>query len=180
MFRIQVAATHEKTTDFLAMLYHYLKSLVIKLLLTNRSKERAYDADKLRSEAFNVLLSMLEKYQLHHSGFKVPFTSQLMWLAKPKKKEIVEYEMWGFGEEAKILSLDLTEIDGEDYSTTENRSIHLEAIDKMQQASESNSDSDSAVAKVEEALGCIPTQLRDFLLAITGLNTYQGDESCQD
>lgn len=180
MFRIQVSATHEKITDFLAMLYHYLKSLVIKLLLTNRSKERAYDADKLRSEAFNVLLAMLEKYQLHHSGFKVPFTSQLMWLAKPKKKEIVEYEMWGFGEEAKILSLDLTELEGEDYSTTENRSIHLEAIDKMQQAAESNSDADSAVAKVEEALGCIPTQLRDFLLAITGLNTYQGDESCQD
>lgn len=175
LLRVQVRETQIKVVDFLGLLYHYLKSLVIKLLLTNRSKERAYDADKLRSEAFNVLLSMLEKYQLHHSGFKVPFTSQLMWLAKPKKKEIVEYEMWGFGEEAKILSLDLTTLDGDDYSTTENRVIHLEAIDKIQQASESNSEAESDIAKVEDALSYIPTQLRDFLLAVTGLTTYQGD-----
>lgn len=175
LLRMQVHDTQEKVVEFLGLLYHYLKSLVIKLLLTNRSKERAYDADKLRSEAFNVLLSMLEKYQLHHSGFKVPFTSQLMWLAKPKKKEIVEYEMWGFGEEAKILSLDLTTIDGDDYSTTENRVIHLEAIDKIQQASDSDSEAESDIAKVEDALSCIPTQLRDFLFAITGLTTYQGD-----
>ena len=181
LLHVQVRETQIKVVDFLGLLYHYLKSLVIKLLLTNRSKERAYDADKLRSEAFNVLLSMLEKYQLHHSGFKVPFTSQLMWLAKPKKKEIVEYEMWGFGEEAKILSLDLTTLDGDDYSTTENRVIHLEAIDKIQQASESNSEAESDIAKVEDALSYIPTQLRDFLLAVTGLTTYQGDsEQYQD
>lgn len=173
--RLRVKVTKEKINDLLGLMYHYLKSLVIKLLLTNRAKERAYDADKLRTEAFNVLLSMLEKYQLHHSGFKVPFTSQLMWLAKPKKKEIVEYEMWGLGEDAKILSLDMTDLEGEDYSSTENRTIHLEAIDKIQQESTDLAEGEMVSANVEEALGLVPTQLRDFLFAVTGINQYQGD-----
>lgn len=169
LFTIQVKETKLRVNNFLGMLYHFLKSLVIQLLLTNRDKKHAYEADKLRAEAFNVLLSMLEKYNLHHSGFKVPFTSQLMWLSKPKKKEIVEYEMWGFGENSKILSIDLTDLEGEDYSSTENRTLNLEAIERIQQQEEITVEQEELSQSIDDALGLLPSQLRDFLIAITGL-----------
>lgn len=168
-FKLRVRETRKKVNEFLNMLYFYLKSLVIKFLLVNRSKERAYDADKLRTDAFNVLLSMLEKYNLDHAGFKVPFTSQLMWLSKPKKKEIIDYEMWGFGEDAKILSITPTDIEGENYSSTENRTITSEAIEAIAQDEEETEEKEEKSQGLMEVLGMLPSQLRDCLLAASDL-----------
>lgn len=167
LFIIQVRETKAKVNEFLGILYHYLKSLVIQLLLTNRDKKHAYDADKLRTDAFSVLLSMIEKYQLHHQGFKVPFTSQLMWLSKPKKKEIIEYEMWGFGCDSKILSINLTSLDGDNYSTTENRTLNLEAIEKLQEQDEVSIEQEELSQGVDAAIDRIPTFLKKFVMAIT-------------
>lgn len=167
LFEVQVRETRAKVNGFLVLLYHFLKSLVIQLLISNRDKRKSYDADKLRTEAFSVLLTMLEKYQLHHSGFKVPFTTQLMWLSKPKKKEIVEYEMWGFGENSKVYSIDLTEIEGQDFSLTENRTLNLEAINKIQEQEEQTSEQEEMSASLEDALSIVPSAFRNFIKAIT-------------
>lgn len=170
-FKVRLRETRAKINSFLDLLYHYLKSLVIKLLLTNRAKERAYDADKLRTDAFNVLLSMLEKYNLNHSGFKVPFTSQLMWLSKPKKKEIIDYEMWGFGEDAKMLSITPTEVEGDNYSSTENRTINSEAVELIAQGEEETAEKEEMSQSLIDVLGMLPKQLRDCLLAVSDFET---------
>lgn len=168
-FKVRLHETRKKVIEFLDLLYFYLKSLVIKLLLTNRAKERAYDADKLRTDAFNVLLSMLEKYNMNHSGFKVPFTSQLMWLSKPKKKEIIDYEMWGFGEDAKMLSITPTDVEGDNYSTTENRTINSEAVELIAQGEEETAEKEEMSQTLSEVLGMLPSQLRDCLLAVSDI-----------
>lgn len=169
LFKLQVKETKKKVNKFLDMFYFYLKSLIIKLLLTNRAKERAYDADKLRTDAFNVILSMLEKYSLNHSGFKVPFTSQLMWLAKPKKKEIIDYEMWGFGEDAKLLSITPSDVEGDNYSNTENRTINSEAIELISQDEDDTQEKEEISQSLYRALDRIPSQLRDCLVAVSDI-----------
>jgi len=81
------------------LINHYLHFIVKGLM---RGRKGVADPSSLNSEAYEVLIDMINSYNIKRS--KVPFNSYLVWFIKAGKHRVIKSELWDL-KEGSLVSL---------------------------------------------------------------------------